>query len=62
MLQLDGRLRLTTEHFMVLPSIVKSTELAVAMPRNIAKIFTDAGCYSIIEPTFPLRDFTVSLH
>lgn len=62
MLQLDGRLRLTTEHFMVLPSIVKSTDLAVVMPRNIAKIFADAGGYSIIEPPFPLRDFTVSLH
>ena len=62
MLQLDGRLRLTTEHFMVLPAIVKSTDLAVVMPRNIAQIFADAGGYGIIEPPFPLRDFTVSLH
>lgn len=62
MLQLEDRLRLTTEHFMVLPSIVKSTDLAVVMPRNIAQIFSDEGGYGIIEPPFPLRDFTVSLH
>jgi DNA-binding transcriptional LysR family regulator len=62
MLQLEDRLRLTTEHFMVLPSIVKATDLAVVMPRNIAKIFAADGGYAIIEPPFPLRDFTVSLH
>lgn len=62
MMQLDDRLRLTTEHFMVLPSIVKATDLAVVMPRNIAQIFAADGGYAIIEPPFPLRDFTVSLH
>ena len=55
-------LRLTTEHFMVLPSIVKATDLAVVMPRNIAHILAADGGYAIIEPPFPLRDFTVSLH
>jgi len=39
LLQLEDPLRLTTEHFMVLPSIVKATDLAVVMPRNIAQIF-----------------------
>jgi DNA-binding transcriptional LysR family regulator len=62
LLQLEDRLRLTTEHFMVLPSIVKATDLAVVMPRNIAKIFAADGGYAIIEPPFPLRDFTVALH
>ncbi|MBC7600049.1 MAG: LysR family transcriptional regulator [Polaromonas sp.] len=62
LLQLEDRLRLTTEHFMVLPSIVKATDLAVVMPRNIAQIFAADGGYAIIEPPFPLRDFTVSLH
>ena len=62
LVQLEDRLRLTTEHFMVLPSIVKATDLAVVMPRNIAKIFAADGGYAIIEPPFPLRDFTVSLH
>ncbi|HAL38128.1 MAG TPA: LysR family transcriptional regulator, partial [Polaromonas sp.] len=62
LLQLEDRLRLTTEHFMVLPAIVKGTDLGVVMPRNIAQIFAAAGGYAIIEPLFPLRDFTVSLH
>lgn len=62
MMQLEDRLRLTTEHFMVLPSIVKATDLAVVMPRNIAQIFAADSGYSIIEPPFPLREFTVSLH
>lgn len=62
LMQLEDRLRLTTEHFMVLPSIVKATDLAVVMPRNIARIFTADSGYAIIEPPFPLRDFTVLLH
>ncbi|KQO19239.1 LysR family transcriptional regulator [Acidovorax sp. Leaf78] len=62
MLQLQDRLRLTTEHFMVLPAIVRATDLAVVMPRNIARTFAADGGYTLIEPAFPLRDFTVSLH
>ncbi|MDB5892988.1 MAG: transcriptional regulator, LysR family [Rhodoferax sp.] len=62
MLQLEDRLRLTTEHFMVLPAIVKSSDLAVVMPRNIALIFAEQGGYAIVEPPLPLRDFSVSLH
>ena len=62
MVQLEDRLRLTTEHFMVLPSIVKATDMAVVMPRNIAHLFAASGGYTLIEPAFPLRDFTVSLH
>ncbi|MDO9384983.1 MAG: LysR family transcriptional regulator [Hyphomicrobiaceae bacterium] len=62
LMQLEDRLRLTTEHFMVLPSIVKATDLAVVMPRNIAQIFAADSGYAIIEPPFPLRDFTVALH
>jgi DNA-binding transcriptional LysR family regulator len=62
LLNLEDRLRLTTEHFMVLPAIVRATDLAVVMPRNIAQGFADAGGYAIIEPPLPLRDFAVSLH
>lgn len=62
LLQLEDRLRLGTAHFMVLPAIVKATDLAVVMPRNIARQFAAAGGYALIEPPFPLRDFTVSLH
>lgn len=62
LLNLEDRVRLTTQHFMVLPAIVRATDLAVVMPRNIARGFAEEGGYSIIEPAFPLRDFTVSLH
>ncbi|MBU0589442.1 MAG: LysR family transcriptional regulator [Gammaproteobacteria bacterium] len=62
LLQLEDRVRLTAEHFMVLPAIVRATDLGVVMPRNIAQTFSQAGGYAIIEPPFPLRDFTVSLH
>ena len=62
LLNLEDRLRLTTEHFMVLPAIVRATDLAVVMPRNIARGFAQESGYAIVEPPFPLRDFTVSLH
>ncbi len=61
-LQLEDRLRLTTEHFMVLPSIVRATDLAVVMPRNIGEAFAGAGGYAIVEPPLTGRDFAVSLH
>ena len=57
---LEDRLRLVTEHFMVLPSIVRATDLAAILPRNIARSFE--GGYAIVEPAFPARDFVVSLH
>lgn len=58
-LQLQDRLRLVTEHFLVLPSIVQATDLAAIMPRNIALGF--AGTVTV-EPAFPQRDFQVALH
>ena len=58
--QLEDRLRLVTEHFLVLPAIVMATDLAAVMPRNIARGFE--GGYAIVEPAFPDRDFVVSLH
>jgi DNA-binding transcriptional LysR family regulator len=62
LLKLEGRLRLTTEHFLALPAIVKATDYAVVMPRNIAEGFAAEGGYAIIQPPLPLRDFAVSLH
>jgi DNA-binding transcriptional LysR family regulator len=60
LLKLEDRLRLTTEHFLVLPAIVEASDLAAIVPRNIARGF--AGAFAILEPDFPLRDFAVSLH
>lgn len=63
LMNLEDRVRLTTEHFLALPGIVKATDLAVVMPRNIANGFVaEGGGYAIVEPAFPRRDFTVSLH
>ncbi|MGV3571708.1 MAG: LysR family transcriptional regulator [Ramlibacter sp.] len=59
-LQLEGRLRLVTEHFLVLPAIVHATDLAAVMPLNIARGFE--GGYAIVEPDFPQREFVVALH
>ncbi len=58
--RLQERLRLVTEHFLVLPAIVKATDLAAVLPRNIARGF--GGGYAVVEPAFPQRDFVVSLH
>ncbi|AEG94355.1 LysR substrate-binding domain-containing protein [Ramlibacter tataouinensis] len=60
LLQLEERLRLVTEHFLALPSLVRASDLAAVVPRNIAQGFGTG--YAIVEPPFPLRDFTVSLH
>lgn len=62
LLQLEGRLRLTVAHFLSLPAIVRSSDLGVLMPHDIARDFVAQGGLEIIEPDFPLRDFTVSLH
>jgi DNA-binding transcriptional LysR family regulator len=59
---LQDRLRLTTEHFMVLPSIVSATDLCVVMPGNIARGFVESGGCVVVQPPFVDRDFTVSLH
>ena len=61
-LKLEDRLRLTAAHFLALPDIVKATDLGVLMPRNIARGFAADGACALLEPDFPLRDFTVSVH
>jgi DNA-binding transcriptional LysR family regulator len=61
MMQLDGQLRLTVEHFTALPSIVAATDLAAIMPRAIGKIFP-APAYTVIDPAFPTGEFSVLLH
>jgi DNA-binding transcriptional LysR family regulator len=62
LLQLRDRLRLTTHHFLALPAIVRATDLAVVMPRNIALGFAEQGGYALIDTPLPLAEFTVSLH
>lgn len=62
MLRLEHRVRLTTSSFLALPAIVRSTDLGVLMPREIALGFEPTDHFCLLEPQLPLRDFTVSLH
>ncbi|HSI58333.1 MAG TPA: LysR family transcriptional regulator [Ideonella sp.] len=62
LLRLEDRIRLTASHFLALPEIVRSTDLGVVMPLDIARGFAEAGGYTVIEPRLPLRDFGVALH
>lgn len=59
-LRLEERLRLVTDHFTVLPSIVHATDLAAIMPSAIARSFQDG--YTVLKPELPRGEFTVSLH
>lgn len=61
-LRVEDRLRLTAEHFMALPSIVRATDLAVLIPMDTARGFAKAGGFAIVEPPVTGRDFTVSLY
>jgi DNA-binding transcriptional LysR family regulator len=61
-LGLQERVRLTAEHLLALPEIVSSTDLAVLMPRAIARGIAGNGPYSVAEPPLPHGDITVSLH
>lgn len=62
MLRLEHRIRLVTSNFLALPAIVRSTDLGVLMPKEIALDFNSDACFCLLEPDLPLRDFTVSLH
>lgn len=61
-LGLNERLRLTASQLLAAPSVVEATDLAVLMPRTIARRFADAGGYAIAEPSLPHNEITVSLH
>ncbi len=62
LLRLEDRVRMVTPHFLAAPGIVRDTDLAVLMPRNIALGFTRNGGYVMLEPRLPLQDFEVSVH
>ena len=61
-LGLQENIRLSIPHFMVIPSIVGETDLAVILPRRTALTFARSGPFGIVEPEFGLPDFTVALH
>lgn len=61
-LHMADRIRLTTEHFMALPVVIETSDLAVIIPRNIARSLVPPERYAIAEADFPLREFDVPIH
>lgn len=61
-LGLDGKVVMTSEHFLALPAIIERTDLAVVMPHAIALRFTHTERYAVLSNTLPRNEFTVSLH
>ena len=61
-LQLQDRLRLYSSNFLALPEIVKRTDLAAVMPRNIALNFAAGGELAVLDLQLPLSQFSVALH
>lgn len=61
-LGLDGRLVLTSEHFLAVPDIIARTDLAVVMPQAIVRGFVDADRYALLPADLLRSSFTVSLH
>ena len=62
LLGLENQVRLVTSNFLALPAIIRSTDLGVLMPREIAIGFDPSNCFGLFDSTLPLREFTVSLH
>ncbi len=60
-LQLADRLRLTVEHFSVIPAIVRETDLAAIIPYEIAIEFDQAE-FAIVDPVLPSAGYEVHLH
>jgi DNA-binding transcriptional LysR family regulator len=59
---LEERLRLTTQNFMVLPTIVRETDLGAIMPQSIGQgLSREWGC-TVVDPGFDRSEMTVSLH
>lgn len=59
---LDRQVKLTTSTFLALPAIVRNTDLAVLMPRAIAREFLPYEQFLLLETDLPLNIFTVSVH
>jgi DNA-binding transcriptional LysR family regulator len=61
-LGLEERLRLTADHLLAVPAIVEATDLAVLMPRSIARRIAESGDHAVAEPALPHNEIAVSLH
>lgn len=61
-LKLEDRIRLVTSTFLALPAIVRTTDMAVLMPKAVAETFEPAEQFRVIDARLPAGDFTVALH
>ncbi len=62
LLKLENRIRLSASSFLALPAIVRSTNLAVLIPKAIAQEFEPRDEFDLLDADLPQQDFTVSLH
>jgi len=61
-LGLDGRIRLTLPHFLVVPPILAATDLALVLPSRPAQRFARQHGLQVVEPDLGLPPFPVALH
>lgn len=62
MLRLEPRIKLVVSNFLALPAIIRTTDLAVLVPRAIGLVLEPIGAFELLEPNLPQRDFSVALH
>lgn len=61
-LGLDQRVRLEVSHFLALPAIVRTSDLVVIVPREVAASFEPMGSFRLAEPGLPADEFAVAMH
>lgn len=61
-LGLQDNIRLTIPHFMVIPSILTLTDLAVLLPIRVAQTFLRLGGYEMLKPALRSPAFDVCVH
>lgn len=61
-LGLEGQIRLALPHFLVVPSILEATDLAVVLPSRPAARFAARHALQVVEADLGLPPFPVALH
>lgn len=61
-LGLESRIRLALPHFMVVPTILEATDLAVVLPSRPAARFAARHALQVVEPDLGLPPFPVAMH
>ena len=61
-LGLEGRIRLTIPHFVVVPPLLKATDLAVIIPERPALSYAAAGGLAVVEADLGLSPVQIGIH